>query len=70
MSHKLQNIINLLCDGECHSLDELREETHLNERQIEATVAFLMKYGFVENKGIGVRATRSAKKLLIQTKKF
>jgi hypothetical protein len=64
----LQNILNLLCDGRCHSLVELRTEADLSERQIKAAVAFLIDYGFAEmNKGIQVRISRAAEKLITQT---
>ena len=67
MSQKLQHIINLLCDGRCRSINELREETNLSKRQIDATVAFLLTYGFAEmHKEIGVRITRDAEKLFTQ----
>ena len=65
---KVQNIINLLCDGRYHTLDELQEETVFSKMQIEATVAFLLNFGFAEmNKGIGVRITKDAKKFFTQT---
>ena len=68
MSSKLQNIINLLCDGRCRSLHELQEETSLSKRQVEATVTFLLNYGFAEmNKGIGVRITKDSAKFFTQT---
>jgi hypothetical protein len=68
LSSKLQNIIDLLCIGRCHTLDELQKETNLSDKQIEATVAFLVNYGFAEmNKGNDVRITRVAQKLFTQT---
>ena len=64
MSSKLQNIIDLLCNGKCHTIDEFQKETNLNERQIEAAVAFLVDYDFAEmNKGLEVRITGVAEKL-------
>lgn len=68
MSSKLQNIIDLLCIGRCYTLNELQEETHLSDRQVEATVAFLVNYGFAEmDKGNEVRITKVAEKLFTQT---
>ena len=68
LSFKLQNILNLLCDGRCHSLVELQTETYLSERQIKAAVTFLTDYGFAEmSKGIQVRISRAAEKLITQT---
>jgi len=61
-------MINLLCDGRCHSLDELQKETSFSKKQIEATVSFLLNYGFAEmNKGIGVRITKDSEKFFTQT---
>jgi hypothetical protein len=58
----------MLCIGRCQTLDDLRKETHLSERQIEATVAFLVNYGFVEtDKESGLKITETAKKLFTPT---
>lgn len=64
---RLQNIIDVLSDGKCHTSDELQKATNLSERQIDAAVAFLVDYGFAEmNKRIEVRITRVAEKLFKQ----
>ena len=68
LSSRLQNIVDLLSDGKCHTSDELQKVANLSERQIDAAVAFLVDYGFAEmNKKNEVRITRIAKKLFNQT---
>jgi predicted transcriptional regulator len=68
LSSRLQNIIDLLSDGKCHTFDELQKVTNLSERQIDAAIAFLVDYGFVEmNKRIEARITSVAEKLFKQT---
>jgi DNA-binding IclR family transcriptional regulator len=47
-SPKLESIIDLLCDGNCHSQSELQKTAQLNEHQTREVVAFLTEYGFAE----------------------
>ncbi len=48
LSSKLKSIIDLLCNGKCHSQSELQNAAHLSEYQTKEVVAFLTEYGFAE----------------------
>jgi DNA-binding IclR family transcriptional regulator len=63
---KFEGILELLDDGRFHALDELQEETQLNENKTRAIVAFLTEYGFAETnkRNDKVRISKAAKKLL------
>ena len=69
MSTKLQNILELLSDGEFHRLEYLQMKTGLNEKQTKAAAKFLTEYGFIEknNENEKIRISKAAKILLTQT---
>ena len=48
LSSKLERIVDLLCDGNCHSQSELQKLAQLSEYQIRKIAAFLSRYGFAE----------------------
>lgn len=45
---KITNILEMLCDGKCHGLDELREKIRLTEFQVIEAIRFLSQYNFVK----------------------
>jgi DNA-binding IclR family transcriptional regulator len=65
----LQDILELLCDGNCHSLYELQVGAQLSESQTRAAVEFLTEYGFAEmtDHDQKVRISNTARKLLEKT---
>ena len=69
LSSKLKGIIDLLCDGNCHSQSELQKAAQLSEYQIREVVSFLSEYGFAEmtNGNEKLKLTRTAKKLFTQS---
>ena len=69
MSAKLQNILELLSDGEFHELEELQMKTELNEKQTRTIVEFLTEYGFAEmhHENEKVRINKSTRNLLEKT---
>jgi DNA-binding IclR family transcriptional regulator len=64
-SPKLESIIDLLCDGNCHSQSELQKTAQLNEHQTREVVAFLTEFGLAEisDKNKKLKLTVAAKKL-------
>ena len=68
-SLKLESIIDLLCDGNCHSQSELQKAAQLNEYQIKEVGAFLTEYGLAEtsNGNQKLKLTAAAKKLFTKT---
>jgi len=66
LSNRLQDILELLCDGTCHSVYELQVGAQLKETQTRAAVEFLTEYGFAEWTGNDgkVRISETAKELL------
>ena len=69
LSTRLQDILELLCDGNCHSLYELQVGAQLSESQTRTTVEFLTEYGFAEmtDNDQKVRISEIARKLLEKT---
>jgi len=65
----LQNILELLSDGEFHGLEELQMKTELNEKQTRTIVEFLTEYGFAEmhHENEKVRINKSTRNLLEKT---
>ena len=67
MSARLRSLLDILCDGKCHSLEELQTRAHLSQSQTRAAVTFLTEYGFAEmtDHNGKVRLTESAKELML-----
>ena len=69
LSSKLNRIIDLLCDGNCHSKSELQKVAQLGEYQTRKVVAFLTIYGFVEmgNMNEELTITSAARRLFVKS---
>ena len=67
LASKLRHILELLCDGRCHSLVELQTGGSLNEKQVREVTDFLTAFGFTEMTGNQkLRIREDAKKLFAQ----
>lgn len=67
LASKLKHILEVLCDGSCHSLFELQTGIRLSEKQVRAVTAFLTEFGFAEmisNRELRIR--EDAKELFTQ----
>lgn len=66
---KIQYALELLDDGNWHSIDSLRRNVDLDDFEITELVTFLSDYDFVtlDLEGLKVKATTDFKKLAIQS---
>jgi len=67
----MAKILELLSDGEWHTLDEIRKRTELTKRNITRIIQFLEEYNFVavnEEEG-KIRLNDNVRKFLAQTVK-
>ncbi len=69
LPYRIRSLIELLCDGKCHSLFELQVGAELSEFQARRVVEFLAEYGFVEltDRKEKVRLSDSVKELFAET---
>lgn len=68
LSAKIENILELLGDGNYHELNELQDKTGLTQKQTRVVAEFLTEYGFVEmSQDEKMKISRNAKKLLVPT---
>lgn len=44
---KMMEVLEKLIDGKWHTLKEIRQETKLDENQIQQAMEFLKRYGFI-----------------------
>ena len=47
MALKIEEVLEMLSDGEWHSLEEIRKKMNLNRNQIQQIAGFLKQYEFV-----------------------
>ena len=67
LAYKVGHVLELLCDGSCHSLLELQTGIRLNEKQVKEVTAFLTEFGFAEmTDSSKLRIREDAKKLFAQ----
>ena len=69
MVSKMTLALQVLSDGEWHSMEELRELVDLDEHQAEGIVSFLNEYDFAarDSELCRVRLTRCFQDLLCET---
>lgn len=66
---KMARILELLSDGEWHTLDEIRKRTELTKRNFTRIIQFLEEYNFVvvdEEEG-KIKLNENVRKFLAQT---
>lgn len=70
MPKRIQSLIELLCDGNCHSLFELETGAKLSEYQTKEVVGFLTEFGIIELADGKEKAkiSNAAKELFSETK--
>lgn len=66
---EIDQVVDVLKDGEWHELDEISEKCKLSEVKVESTLKFLAEYGFIEINGSGrkVKVCPSLKRFLEET---
>ncbi|MGQ9641241.1 MAG: hypothetical protein ACUVUF_03845 [Candidatus Bathycorpusculaceae bacterium] len=66
----MTKILELLSDGEWHTLDEIRRRTELTKRNITRIIQFLEEYNFVavnEEEEGKIKLNENVRKFLAQT---
>lgn len=68
---KIAEILEIINDGEWHTIEEMQLKTKLTKSHIQKIVRFLKEYNFliVDEKGNKIKLEESARKFLIQTTK-
>ena len=66
---EIEQVVDVLKDGEWHQLDEIGEKCELSEVKVEGILKFLAEYGFIKINGSGrkVKVGLSLQKFLEET---
>ena len=66
---EIEQVIDVLKDGEWHELDEIGEKCELSDVKVESILKFLAEYGFIQINGNGrkLKVGPSLKKFLEET---
>ena len=66
---EIEQVVDVLKDGEWHQLDEIGEKCELSEVKVESILKFLAEYGFIKINGSGrkVKVGLSLQKFLEET---
>jgi DNA-binding IclR family transcriptional regulator len=65
---RIAEVLEILSDGEWHSIDEVRKEMGLNEDQVKRITEFLSEYEFisVDNSKSRMRIKEAVRSFLLQ----
>lgn len=68
MAFKIAGVLEILGDGEWHTLELIRRRMELNRNQVQQVAAFLEKYEFVtiDETRKKIRVKEAVKKFLMQ----
>ena len=66
---EIEQVVDVLKDGEWHQLDEIGEKCELSEVKVESILKFLAEYGFIKinSSGRKVKVGLSLQKFLEET---
>lgn len=65
---KIAGILEILTDGEWHSVEKIREDMHLSQNQIQQIAGFLEQYEFVskDETGKNIKIEAAVRKFLTE----